>query len=124
MHLKKSIQIAEVLCSHFNVEDGIHKIPSILCFIISRKVKTQQKCKLFPPKTKICAVHRDGAVTNRTCQKRFMEFCAGDFSLDHAPWPGKPGEGDSDRIETFIENNQSYTTWETANILKISKSIM
>ena len=53
-----------------------------------------------------------------------MEFCAGDFSLDHAPWPGKPGEGDSDRIETFIENNQSYTTWETANILKISKSIM
>ena len=41
---------------------------------------------------------------------------AGDFSLDHA-------EVDSNEIETLIENNQCYTTWERANILKISKSI-
>ena len=30
---------------------------------------------------------------------------------------------DSNQIETLIENNQCYTTWEIANILKISKSI-
>ena len=35
----------------------------ILCFIISRKVKTQLKCN------KICAVYGEGAVTDRTCQK-------------------------------------------------------
>ena len=51
-----------------------------------------------------------------------MKFCAGDFSLDDAPWSGRPVEVDSDQIETIIENNQPYTTWETANILKISKS--
>ena len=30
---------------------------------------------------------------------------------------------DSDQIETLIENNQYYTTWKIADILKISKSI-
>ena len=31
-------------------------------------------------------------------------------------------EVDSDQIETIIENNQHRTTWEIANILRISKS--
>ena len=30
---------------------------------------------------------------------------------------------DSKQIETLIENNQHYTTWEIADILKISKPI-
>ena len=47
---------------------------------------------------------------------------AGDFSLDGAPRLGRPVEVDSDQIETFIENNQCHTTWEIADILKISKS--
>ena len=34
-----------------------------------------------------------------------------------------PAKVDSDQIETLIENNQHYTMWEIANILKISKSI-
>ena len=38
----------------------------VLCFIFSRKVKTQLKCK-----KKICAVYGEGAVTDRTCQKWF-----------------------------------------------------
>ena len=42
--------------------------------------------------------------------------------LDDAPQSGRPVEVDSDPIETLIENNQPYTTWEMANILKISKS--
>ena len=41
----------------------------MLCFIISRKVKTQLKCK----KT-ICAVYRKGTVIDRTFQKWFVKF--------------------------------------------------
>ena len=87
----------------------------ILCFIISRQVKTQLKHT-----KKICAVYGEGAVTDQTCQKWFAKFCAGDFSLDDAPRSGRPVEADSDQIETVIENNQCYTMRETADILKIS----
>ena len=34
---------------------------------------------------KICAVYGEGAMADRTCQKWFAKFCAGDFSLDNAP---------------------------------------
>ena len=61
-------------------------------------------------------------LTDRKCQKWFAKLCAGDFSLDDAPSSGKPVEVDSDQIETLIENNQCYTTWNIADILKISKS--
>ena len=71
---------------------------------------------------KICAVFGEGAVTDRTCQKWFAKFHVGDFSLDDAPRSGRPAEVDSDQIETLTENNQSYTTREIADILKISKS--
>ena len=56
-------------------------------------------------------------------QKWFAKFHAGDFSLDDAPWSGRPVEVDSNQIETLIESNQRHTTWEITNILKISKSI-
>ena len=69
---------------------------------------------------KICALCGEGAVTDRTCQKWFAQFYAGDFSLDDAPRSGRPVE--VDQIETLIENNQRYTTWEIADILKISNS--
>ena len=49
---------------------------------------------------KICAGYGEGAETDQICQKQFVKFCAGDFSLDHAPWSGRPGEVDSDQIET------------------------
>ena len=56
------------------------------------------------------------------CQKWFVKFCAEDFSLDDAPRVGRPLEVDSDQVKTLIENNQCYTMWEIADILKISKS--
>ena len=65
----------------------------------------------------------EGAVTDRKCQKWFVKFHAGDFSLDDAPRSGGPVEVDSNQIETLIENNQCYNMWGTADILKISKSI-
>ena len=73
-------------------------------------------------KKKICAGYREGIVTDRTCQMWFVKFYAGDFSLD-APWLGRPIEVGSNQIETLIENNQLYTTWEIADIFKIAKSI-
>ena len=67
-------------------------------------------------------MYGDGAVTDQTCQKWSAKFRARDFSLDDAPRSGRPVEVDSDQIETLTENNQRYTTQETADILKISKS--
>ena len=60
------------------------------------------------------------AITDQTCQ--VVKFSAGDFLLDNAPQLGRAVEIDSDQIETLIENNEHYTTWEIADILKISKS--
>ena len=71
----------------------------------------------------ICAVYGEGAVTDQMCQKWFAKFLAGDFLLDDTPQLARPVEVDSDQIKTLIENNQHYTMWEIANILKISKSI-
>ena len=89
----------------------------ILCFTISRKAKMQLKSKKM-----ICAVYGEATMTDWTCQKSFEKFRAGDFSLDDAPWSGRPVEFDSNQIETLTENSQHYTTREIANILKISKS--
>ena len=71
---------------------------------------------------KLCVVC-EGAVTDQTCQKWFVKFRAGDFSLDDALWSGRPVEVDSDQIKTLIENNQHYTIWEIDDILKVSQSI-
>ena len=71
---------------------------------------------------KSCAVYGERAVTDQVCQKWFVKFHAGDFSLDDAPQSGRPVEVDSEQTETFIENNQHYTTQEIADILKIPKS--
>ena len=68
-------------------------------------------------------MYGEGAVTDQTCQKWFVKFRAGDFSLDDAPQSGRQAEVDSHQIKTLMETNQHYTTWEVVDILKISKSI-
>ena len=73
-------------------------------------------------KKKICGVYGKGSVTDQTCQKWFVKFCAGHSSLDNAPRWGRPVEVDSDQIETLIESNQHSAMQEIADILKISKS--
>ena len=42
----------------------------------------------------MCAVYGEITVTDCTCQKCFVKFCAGDFLLARAPWPGRPVEVD------------------------------
>ena len=75
----------------------------------------------------ICAVYGEGAVTDRTCQKWFEKFRAGDFSLDNAPRSGRPVEVDNDHIETLIENNQCQIPcgrWLTyKKIIQINKVV-
>ena len=73
-------------------------------------------------KKKICAAYGKGTVTDRIYQKSCAKFHAEDFLLDDASWLGRPAEVDSNQIQTLTENNQCYTTWEIAGILKISKS--
>ena len=58
-----------------------------------------------------------------TMSKVVCEICAGDFSLDDAPWSGRLVEVDCNQIETLTENNQCYTMQKRADTLKISKSI-
>ena len=66
-------------------------------------------------------MYGEGAVTDQNCQKWFVKFRAGDFSLgDDAPLWVDPN---SDQTEMLTENNQHYTIREITNILKISKSI-
>ena len=60
----------------------------------------------------------EGAVTDGMCQKWFVKFHAGDFSLDDAPQSGRSVEVDSDHIETLIENNQCYTMREIVDLIK------
>ena len=46
-------------------------------------------------------MYGEDAVADRMCQEWLAKFCAGDFSLDDAPWSGRPVEVDSDQIETL-----------------------
>ena len=106
------------MCSHFNIEDGREKqhFRHIMLYYFKKGKNATETHK------KICSVYGEGAVTDRTCQKWFAKFHAGDFLLDDAPRSGRPVEVDSDHIETIIENNQRHITLEIAHILKISKS--
>ena len=106
------------MCSHFNIGDRRKEqhFWHIMLYYFKKGKNAAEMHK------KICAVYGEGAVTDRTCQKWFAKFCAGDFLLDNAPRSGRPVEVDSDQLKTLIENNQRYTTRERADILKISKS--
>ena len=84
----------------------------ILCFLISRKVKTELKCKkriVQCMEKVLCWIER---------VRSGVRFRAGDFSLDVALQWVRPVEVDSHQIETLIENNQHSTTWKRTGILK------
>ena len=55
--------------------------------------------------------------------KWFVKVCAGDSSLDDAPWLGRSADIDSNQIKTVNKNDQCYTMQEMDTILKISKLI-
>ena len=82
------------MCGHFYTEKKQHFWPIMLYF----KKVTQLKCK-----KKICAVYGEGAVTDWTHQKWFVNFRAGDFSLDDVPQLDRTAEVDSNEINTITE---------------------
>ena len=92
------------MCRHFNIEDGRKYTFSVYHAYYFKKSKNATDVQ-----KKICAVYGEGAVTDQTCQKWFVKFCAGDFSLDNAPQSSRPVEADSNQIETLTENNQHCT---------------
>ena len=53
--------------------------------------------------------------------KAVCKVRAGDFSLDDAPWLGRPVEADSNQIKMLTDNNQCSTTWDNRHTM--SKSI-
>ncbi|KAL1116692.1 hypothetical protein AAG570_005164 [Ranatra chinensis] len=71
---------------------------------------------------KICDVYGEDAVTERVCQKWFSRFRSENFfgSRCTSHWP--PTEIDSDKVKEMVDTNPRYTTRQTADILKISKS--
>ena len=114
---KENQNSGEFLCNHFNIENGRKHFQHVMlyCFKKGKNATETQR--------KICTTFEEGAVTDRTCQKWFVKFCAGDFSLDDVPRSGRPAEVDNNQIKALIENNKHHTTQEIAGILKISKSI-
>ena len=82
---------------------------------MSKKAKTQLK----HIKKDLCSLWR-GFCDWSNMSKWFVKFDAGNVSQDDdAPWSGRPIIV-SDQIKILIENNQCYTMWEVANILKNS----
>ena len=58
----------------------------------------------------------------KMCQKWFVKFRAGDFSLDDAPQWGRQVEVGSNQIKNINWGQANYSMGEMANIFKISKS--
>ena len=100
------------------MEENTHRVGDITLYSFQKDKNAIEMQNMY-----ICAGHREGAVTDRMCQRWFAKFRAGHSSLDDAPRPGRPVDVDSDLIETFTENTQHSTMWETADVLKISRSI-
>ena len=79
---KKSIKTGEFLCGYFNIEDGRQYITFWAYYaLLFQKAKNTTEMQ-----ENICAVCREGSVTDQMCQKRFAKFGGGDFSLYNAPW--------------------------------------
>ena len=104
VHFKKD-KIGEFLYNHLNIEYGRkqHVQHIILYYLKKAKDVTEMQKKIY-------AVCGEGPMTDQTCQKCFLRFHTGAFSLGNAPQSGRPVELDRDNFEILIESNQWYTT--------------
>ena len=94
---------------NFCVAILILKMEKKATFSVYYALLFQRKGKLTEMQKRICAVFGEGAVIDRMCQKWFVKYCAGTFSMYSAVQLGRPVKVDSNQIETLIENNQCYT---------------
>ena len=69
---------------------------------------------------KMCAMYREGAVTDLMCHEYLRSFMleTSCWMILHSPQLGRRVEVDSEQKETLIENDQYCTMQERANILK------
>ena len=70
----------------------------------------------------MCAMYGEGAVTDRSCQRWFMKFCA---EISH--WTMLRSHIDQLKliaVETLTENNLRSPTWEIADIRKMSSKVI
>ena len=82
---KKNIKIGEFLRSYFNTEDGReNNIFDILYYFKKGKKHWSAKQDLHCMEKMLWQIW--------TCWKWLVKFRAGDFSLDDAPWSGRPVE--------------------------------
>jgi len=86
----------------------------IMLFYFKKSKNAAQICK------RICAIYSEDAVKERVCQKWFVRFRCGDFSVKDKP--RQPNEIDSDKLKAVIDTNPHYTTREIADVLQTSKS--
>lgn len=89
---------------------------STLCFIVSRKVKSQLKLKIT-----LYSLWRGNCDWLNVSKVIWEVSAAGYFLLDGVPWSGKAVEVDRDQIKTLTEDNQHYNMQKISNIFKISK---
>ena len=83
---------------------------SMFCYFKKGKNATETQ-------KKSCAVYREGAGTDWTCQKRLATFLAGDISLGDTPWSGGLVEVDSNQIKTLTENSQHTQPNQVSKII-------
>ena len=87
MHLKKDLSKLVNFCVAIlllKMEGKKQHFRLIMLYYFKKGKNTTETHK------KICAVYGECAVNDRTCQKWFAKFRAGDFSLDDAPQSGRP----------------------------------
>ena len=64
------MEIGEFLCSHFNIKNERKYTFSVYYMLYYFKKPKNATGR----QKKICAVHREGAMTDQTCQKWFVKF--------------------------------------------------
>lgn len=96
--------------------DDIEHIRHIILFYFRKGKNATQTQK------KICAVYGEDAVTDRTCQKWFSKFKAGDFSVQDSDRTGRPSTVNDEHIVALIQKRQCRTTREISDMLKISQA--
>ena len=92
------------MCSYYNIKDG-RKYATFSAYyaLLFQKGKNTTETQ-----KKIFAVYGEGAVTDQMCQKWFVKFRAGGFSLEDAPRSGRHAEVDRGQIKTLTENNTLF----------------
>ena len=71
---------------------------------------------------KLCDVYGEDCLIERQCQRWFVYFRSGNFSVQDAPHTGRPITIDDEKIKALIQTNRRMTTQEIPEKLDILNS--